>query len=201
MDFLAVHARHATLAKNHDLRFTHPLERGGAFPWLFMHNGFLPTVHRLLGKSASEFDSREYFDYIVPDGARRLDEDTTLERLGAIPPGGSSGNAIAVNPRSAYVIHWTSADTTSPRYFGMYRLRTDRSLVIASEVIPDLAPADRWEPLEPDTVTEIPLSTCDAPYDTEGELAHAHRWHLDPRRHRRPHPAPRVRSPPPSRAR
>ncbi|MFF3546808.1 class II glutamine amidotransferase [Streptomyces platensis] len=177
-DFLAVHARHATLAKNHGPRFTHPLERsGGAFPWLFMHNGFQPTVHRLLGMAESEFDSREYFDYIVPAGTRRLDEAETLDRLNSIPRGGSSGNAIAVNPYSAYVIHWTSPDTLSPRYFGMYRLQTDRCLVIASEVIPDLAPADHWEPLKPDSVTEIPWTRGLTPrnrYDLEGAPTHAH---------------------------
>ncbi|MFJ6752113.1 class II glutamine amidotransferase [Streptomyces sp. NPDC091266] len=177
-DFLAVHARHATLPKNHGPQFTHPLERpGGPSPWLFMHNGFLPTVHRLLGMEASEFDSREYFDYIVPTGARRLDEAETLARLNAIPRGGSSGNAIAVNPYSAYVIHWTMSDTVSPLYFGMFRLRTDRSLVIASEVITDLAPRHHWEPLKPGSVTKIPWTTGLVPrnrYDLEGAPAHAH---------------------------
>ncbi|MFI9723644.1 class II glutamine amidotransferase [Streptomyces sp. NPDC052396] len=173
--FLAVHARHATLAKNHGMAFTHPLERGGEVPWWFMHNGFLPTVHQLLGMDASEFDSREYFDYIVPDGTRVLDEKETLERLNRIPRGGSSGNAIAVNPTDAYVIHWTSPDTLSPRYFGMFRLRTDRCTVIASEVIPDLAPAEHWEPLKPDNVIRLPLDPHHPSSVTQGAPIHAER--------------------------
>ncbi|MCC3766440.1 class II glutamine amidotransferase [Streptomyces sp. UNOC14_S4] len=157
-DFLAVHARHATLPKNHGLQFTHPLTREAETTWHFMHNGFLPTVHQKLGLPESEFDSREYFDYIIPEGSRRLDEQQTLERLRAIPAGGSSGNAIAVNSDVAYVIHWTSPGVASPVYFGMFRLRTDRYTVIASERIPDLAPLDQWEPLAPDSLIEIPLN-------------------------------------------
>jgi predicted glutamine amidotransferase len=162
-EFLAIHARHATLAKNQGLKCTHPLERDGEYPWYFMHNGFLPTVYQLLGLPESEFDSREYFDYIVPRGARRLDEASTLKRLGAIPAGGSSGNAIVVNPENAYVIHWTTPGNPAPRYFGMYTLRTPRFRVIASEVVPALAPPEQWEPLKPDHVVEIPLTPVPSP--------------------------------------
>ncbi|MEU3752253.1 class II glutamine amidotransferase [Streptomyces olivoreticuli] len=170
-DFLAVHARHATLAKNHGMQFTHPLTREGETTWHFMHNGFLPTVHRNLGMPESEFDSREYFDYIVPAGSRRLDEQETLARLRAIAPGGSSGNAIAVNRDFAYVIHWSSPGS-SPSYFGMSRLRTERYTVIASEIIPGLAPADRWEPLPADSLTEIPLDRAARPA-RQGETINA----------------------------
>ncbi|MFI6015450.1 class II glutamine amidotransferase [Streptomyces sp. NPDC051243] len=156
-DFLAIHARHATLPQNHGIQFTHPLHREDELPWYFMHNGFLPTVHSLLGMESSAFDSREYFDYVIPAGADTLDAQRTRQLLDAIPPGGSSGNAIAVNPRAAYVIHWTSPPNKSPRYFTMQRLRTPDLTVISSEVIPDLAPADQWEPLEPGTVEAFSL--------------------------------------------
>lgn len=162
-DFLAIHARHATLAKNQGLECTHPLERDGEYPWYFMHNGFLPTVYTLLGLPESRFDSAEYFEYIVPQGARRLAEEPTLARLRAIPAGGSSGNAIAVNPDRAYVIHWTAPGNQSPRYFGMYTLTTPRFQVIASEVVPALAPPEHWEPLKPDHVVEIPLVPAAGP--------------------------------------
>ncbi|MFC1418879.1 hypothetical protein [Streptacidiphilus cavernicola] len=155
--FLAVHARHATLARNSGLTCTHPLERPGPAPWWFMHNGFLPTVHRNLGLPASRFDSREYFDWVVPHGADRLDETQTLERLAAIEPGGSSGNAIVVNPRAAYVIHWSPPDVAAPRYFAMSLLQTPDFTVVASEVVPELAPAGSWTPLKPGSVLEIPL--------------------------------------------
>jgi glutamine amidotransferase len=172
--FLAVHARHATLAKNHGPQFTHPLVREGETPWFFLHNGFLPTVHRNLGLAESRFDSLEYFDYVVPEGARTLDEAETLERLRAIPPGGSSGNAIAVRPGAAHVIHWSTPGTKSPRYFQMYRLTTPGRTVISSEVVPALGPAGSWEPLTPDTVTEIPLPPVTSSYASEGEEVHAH---------------------------
>lgn len=173
-DFLAVHARHATLARNHGPEFTHPLLRAGETPWFFMHNGFLPTVYRNLGLPESQFDSMEYFDYIVPEGSRELNEAETLKRLGAIPAGGSSGNAIAVSPRAAHVIHWTTPGTTSPRYFRMHRLTTPDCTVISSEVLPALGPADAWEPLPPDTLTKIPLSPANPSYSSEGEHIHAH---------------------------
>lgn len=162
-DLLAIHARHATLPRNHGPGFTHPLHRDGEPPWYFMHNGFLPTVHRLLGLESSDFDSREYFDYVIPPGTEELDAERTLRLLDAIPPGGSSGNALAIHPRAAHVIHWTTPGGGSPRYFGMHRLRTPDLTVMSSEVIPDLAPAGRWEPLEPRTVHTFQM----APAETE----------------------------------
>ncbi|MDF9817044.1 hypothetical protein [Streptomyces sp. SPB162] len=160
-DLLAIHARHATLSRNHGPAFTHPLYRDGESPWYFMHNGFLPTVHRLLDLESSDFDSREYFDYVIPAGTEALDAEGTLRRLDAIPPGGSSGNAIAISPRAAHVIHWTPQGAGSPRYFGMHRLRTPDLTVIASEVIPDLAPADQWEPLAPHTVHAFQFTSAE----------------------------------------
>jgi hypothetical protein len=156
-DVLAVHVRHATLPHTLGPRFTHPLYRPGPpQPWYFMHNGFLPTVYRNLGLPASRFDSAEYFDYLVPPGAVALPARRTLARLRAIPPGGSSGNAIAVNPTTSYVVHWSARGNPYPRYFAMHRLRLPDLLVISSEIVPTLAAADRWEPLRPQRVFEIP---------------------------------------------
>ncbi|WP_331769540.1 hypothetical protein OG948_37940 (plasmid) [Embleya sp. NBC_00888] len=160
-DFLAIHARNATLPENHGIQYTHPLFRNDELPWYFMHNGFLPTVHTLLGMESSTFDSREYFDYVIPAGAHTIDAEQALRLLDAIPPGGTSGNAIAVNSREAYLIHWTSPDNASPRYFTMQRLRTPEMTVISSEAIPDLAPVDQWEPLKPGIVQVIPITSAD----------------------------------------
>jgi hypothetical protein len=158
-DFLAIHVRHATLARNHGPQFTHPLERSdSALVWYFMHNGFMPTVYQLLGLDASYFDSAEYFNYIVPAGTPALNKQETLARLRAIPPGGTSGNAIAVNPQRAYVIHWSPPTTPYPRYVTMHRLVRPNLLVIASEIIQTLAPREQWEPL-PEQFLEIPLTT------------------------------------------
>ena len=168
-DTLAVHVRHATLARTRGREFTHPLNRGDA--WQFMHNGFLPTVYRQLGLPASRFDSAEYFDYIVPRGSSSLDPGRTLRRLETLEPGGSSGNAIAMNASHAYVIHWTFADNAYPRYFTMHRYSTPSLVVVSSEIIPELAPPGQWEPLAPQSVIEIPISPIQKGTDAD---AHHH---------------------------
>lgn len=161
-DFLAIHTRHATVAANLGLAFTHPLVRTDpSTTWYFMHNGYLPTIHRLLGLTASRFDSAEYFDYAIPVGMTALDEAELLPRLRAVPPGGSSGNAIAVNGTDAYVVHWTPTAEADRRYFTIHMLETPTSLVVSSEVVPALAPAARWRQLEPDRVVRIPLTPAE----------------------------------------
>ncbi|MGW3561391.1 class II glutamine amidotransferase [Streptomyces sp. NPDC000963] len=158
-DMLAVHVRHATLPEKTGPRFAHPLERlDDTGPWYFMHNGFLPTVHRRLGLSASAFDSAEYFDYLLPHGRFELDTELALERLADIPPGGTSGNSLLINPRRAYVVHWTPPTAPYQDYFTLRRLRLPEADVIASEVVPALAPADRWEALDPHTITDLPFT-------------------------------------------
>jgi predicted glutamine amidotransferase len=157
-DFLAVHARRASLAHQRGPRFVHPLERREAgFAWYFMHNGFLPTVHQRLGLPGSDFDTAEYFEYIVPKGRRTIDVDEARSRLRAMPPGGLAANAIAVNDENAYVIHWMYEPNPYPRYFGMHQLVRPECLIVASEVIPSLGPPDEWEPLKPEQIMEIPL--------------------------------------------
>jgi len=156
-DVLAIHARHATLPHTIGVEYTHPLQRrDDAVPWYFMHNGFLPTVHRSLGLSMSRFDSAEYFDYLVPRGAREISPEQALARLRALEPGGTSGNAVVVTPHRSYVVHWSPAGSPYPRYFTMHRLRRPDLEVISSEVIPRLGPRDRWEPLPPGTVLDLP---------------------------------------------
>jgi predicted glutamine amidotransferase len=158
-DFLAIHSRHATISANVGLPFIHPLVRtDGSTTWYFMHNGFLPTVHRLLNLDGSRFDSAEYFEYAVPVGATALDEADLLARLRAIPPGGSSGNAIVVNTTDAYVIHWTPSAEADRRYFTMHTLETDRAVIVSSEVVPALGPPRNWWPVAPDRVLRIPLT-------------------------------------------
>jgi glutamine amidotransferase len=156
-NFLAIHVRHANNPTTKGARFTHPLERP-ADGWYFMHNGFLPTVYQLLGLERSTFDSAEYFDYLIPAGARALDGQETLDRLRAIPPGGNSGNAVAVRQDRAYVIQWRADHAVWPRYFTMHELIEPERHIIASEIIPSLGPADRWRPLAPDTVMELRLA-------------------------------------------
>jgi glutamine amidotransferase len=160
-DFLTIHTRHATLQRNAGLQFTHPLERiEDGFTWYFMHNGFLPTVYQRLGLPRSEFDSAEYFQYIVPRGSMTIGEDETRLRLRAITPGGTSGNSVAVNRECAYVIHWTSEPNRFPRFFGMHRLARPDLLVVSSEIIPSLAAPAEWEPLKPEQILDISLNAA-----------------------------------------
>ncbi|MFF5145029.1 class II glutamine amidotransferase [Streptomyces sp. NPDC013157] len=169
-DFLALHVRNATLPENRGLAYTHPLERPED-DWYFMHNGYLPTVHRLLGMPASVFDSAEYFDYLIPPRTPRLEQESALERLRAIPGGGMSGNAIAIHPDQAHLVHWSPPETRTPRFFAMHRHTTADRVVVASETVVDLAPADQWEPLPADTVFTFPFTRESARADAAWESA------------------------------
>ena len=161
--FLVLHVRHATLARNQGLACTHPLARQGPRgPLYFLHNGFLPTVYRRLGRERSEFDSAEYLEYLLPEGEGILDVDAARARLRDIPPGGTSANAILVSPRHAHVIHWTPEDTPYPRYFSMHRLSSRDSTVIASEIVPTLAPRASWEPLAPQSILRIEIQGAES---------------------------------------
>ncbi|MEU9410989.1 hypothetical protein AB0E08_35595 [Streptomyces sp. NPDC048281] len=156
-DFLAVHVRNATLPAKQGIRFTHPLTRQ-TDDWYFMHNGYMPTVHRLLGLERSEFDSAEYFDYLVPPGAGTLSEGDVLKRLRAVPPGGStSGNAIAVNRRGASIVHWSPSDTPTPRFFTLHEFVTSEVHVVSSERVPALAESSLWREVAPASVFTIPF--------------------------------------------
>lgn len=156
-DFVAVHVRNATLPEKQGLNFLHPLSRE-ADDWYFMHNGYMPTVHRLLGRERSQFDSAEYFDYLIPPGTAALDEEIVMERLKAVPPGGStSGNAIAVNRSGASVVHWSPRETPTPRFFILYEFHTPEVHVISSEVVPALAEPAAWRTLEPGSVRTVPF--------------------------------------------
>jgi glutamine amidotransferase len=159
---LAVHARHATLERTQGLRFTHPLARHeNGFSWYFMHNGFLPGVHRLMRRPHSEFDSAEYFDYLIPAGATVLDEQETLAKLDRMADSGTSGNAIAVTRDDVYVIHWSSPATSTPRYFQMYRATLPQLTVVASQRLPQFAPAHQWEPLAQPSFVRLSVNVAE----------------------------------------
>jgi predicted glutamine amidotransferase len=156
-DFLAIHIRRTTSSTTFGPQFTHPLQRP-AEDWYFMHNGSQPTVHQLLGLPFSTFDSAEYFDYLIPQGTSSLEQEEVLERLRKIPePGSNSGNAFAIRPDCAYVIHWRSPSDTWPRYFTMHETVTPDCRIICSEIVPALAPAEQWTPLPPQILLEIPI--------------------------------------------
>ncbi|MET9232355.1 class II glutamine amidotransferase [Lentzea sp. NPDC003310] len=153
-DFLAIHVRNATLPSQRGLEFTHPLSRPGD-DWYFMHNGYLPAAHRHLGLERSEFDTREYFDCLLPPGTLKLAEAEALDVLRSIGAKATSGNAIAVRPDRAYLVHWSPPDTPTPLFFAMHELVEPGTRIVSSEVVADLAPKHRWTPLAPDCLVEI----------------------------------------------
>lgn len=155
--FLAIHVRNATYPTTRGLEYTHPLQRA-VDGWYFMHNGSQPTVHQMLGLEHSTFDSAEYFDYLIPASAQKMDEQSTLDRLRRIPEGGNCGNAFAVSKDRAYVIHWQSPGSLWPRYFTMHQLIEPERRIIASEVVPSIAPASNWEPVPAGTLIELTLN-------------------------------------------
>ncbi|MDV2998815.1 MAG: hypothetical protein N5P05_000421 [Chroococcopsis gigantea SAG 12.99] len=161
-DFLAIHVRHATLTHNQGIECTHPVTaEGTAVPWYLLHNGFLPTIYRHLGREKSLFDSREYFDFIVPrEGDRLSHQDEIVSKLEALEPGGSSANAIVINPHRAYAIHWFPRDTPYPQYFTMHQGRTQEATFISSEPIPFLT--HNWSALIRGQILEFPLQPLPA---------------------------------------
>ncbi|WP_207794520.1 class II glutamine amidotransferase [Nostoc sp. UIC 10630] len=159
-DFLTIHVRHATLAHNQGIECTHPITRQGMLvPWYLFHNGFLPTVYQKLGLERSTFDSGEYFDYIIPPTQDKFSDNLEIiKKLENLAPGGSSANAIVVNPKRAYVIHWTPKNTRFPLYFTMYKVQTKSAFFIASEIISKIAPYECWHPLTQGEIIELPLT-------------------------------------------
>ena len=153
-DFLAIHVRNATLPSQRGIEFTHPLSRPDD-DWYFMHNGYLPAAHQRLGLPRSEFDTLEYFDCLLPPGTTKLAEAEVLDVLRSIDAKATSGNAIAVGPDRAYLVHWSPPDTPTPRFFAMHELVESGMRIVSSEVIPGLAPRNRWTTLAPDCLVEI----------------------------------------------
>jgi glutamine amidotransferase len=153
-NFLAIHIRRASYPTTIGLKYTHPLERS-VDGWYFMHNGSQPTVYQMLGLERSTFDSAEYFDYLVPAGAVRLDMQATRDRLMKIPAGGNSANAFAMCHDRAYVINWQIDLDLWPQYFTMHQLIEPERRIVSSEIIPAIARARYWQKLPPGTLMEL----------------------------------------------
>lgn len=155
---IAVHVRHATLSKNVGPAFCHPVtSERNPVPWYLMHNGFLPTIYEKLNLDRSYFDSREYYDYVVPTSGDQLDGNDVLNKLSAINEGGTSANALLINPQNAYVIHWSQPSCPYKSYFQLYRVDTEDAWYISSEPQPHLAPLEQWRPLEQSEVFAFDL--------------------------------------------
>ena len=157
-DLMIVHARHATLSKNIGINFSHPLFRAGTPDWYFFHNGYLPTVYRKLGMQESNFDSREYFDYLVGKDDHSLENISVIDRLEAIEAGGTAGNAFAVSTNQAYAICWFPRDSKFPDFYTMWSRESETATVISSEIVPVSGFNRNWQPMTRGAIVELQLN-------------------------------------------
>ncbi len=149
-NFLAIHVRHATIAHKVGLQYVHPVEKKDSeIPWYMLHNGFLPTVYEKLGYQESFFDSKEYCDYVIPNMGDELDENLILDKLNNLREEGSSANAIIVNPKRIYLVHWSMPSCPYKKYFLMHTFKDDQqnTLYIASEIQAQIGSKEKWEAL------------------------------------------------------
>lgn len=157
-NFLAIHVRHATMSTKIGLKFTHPISSTTtSIPWYMLHNGFLPTIYKSLNMESSLFDTKEYFDYVIPSDDFKINSLEFLSKLNKLEIGGSAANAIIVNPHRIYIVHWMMPDLEFPDYFTMYSTETAHARYIASEIQPLIAPYKKWNKLAPSSVTEFVL--------------------------------------------
>ncbi|WP_342627342.1 hypothetical protein AAC691_13905 [Nguyenibacter vanlangensis] len=157
---IAIHARHATVPTKIGLRFAHPLVRTSGAPskeWHFMHNGFTPTVHKLIGLEDSSFDSDEYFSYLLGSDDGNLSINTLMTKLDLIPDGNSSGNAFLLTQDRAFIIHYVFPGCRYESYFQMHQLVGAGFKIFSSEPIPSLAAMSAWKALKKNSVIELSL--------------------------------------------
>lgn len=146
-----IHARHATRPEMTGMAYVHPLQRGALF---FCHNGFAPNAVARLGRPPSSFDSEALLDFLVPPGEGVPDRGKLMSRLRDLGPGANSANAFLVSPDRAFVINWFEAE---PDFYTMWLTRDRRGLVCASEILPEIAPPGRWQPIGHGKVLEFPV--------------------------------------------
>ncbi|MBQ4878190.1 hypothetical protein J8M21_13335 [Pseudoalteromonas luteoviolacea] len=159
LPFIAVHARHATVPKNQGIQFAHPLKKTiQGIDWYMMHNGFMPTVYKALNMPESVFDSEEYMRYVFElQKDNKFCADTLTKHLDQLDPGNSSGNTFFVSNNKVYVYQWFPIDSQLECYFSLNLFESDNQLIIASEIIPDIADEKRWRKLSRGQLLEFSI--------------------------------------------
>jgi glutamine amidotransferase len=152
---LAIHARNASVPAQKGLGFVQPIERfiGGERTWFF-HNGFVPSVHRLLGLARSQWDSLELLDWLAPafdhsDWRRAL-----AVRLQALPADSTAANCIFLSARRAIVCNWFNRSNGATAYYTMHCWKGERAVGVASEPFPEMAEPVEWNALGHGRVAE-----------------------------------------------
>ena len=147
--FLALHARQATLKEKAGFRFTHPLEADAAAPKHYlMHNGYLPTVHKRIGLPESDFDSAEYFSFLLANEHLLEDSVALTREMDALEEGSRGGNMFflkGVEHLTTYVWHPLGSPFTD--FLTMWRWMGADAEIISSERHIHLAPLDEWRPV------------------------------------------------------
>ncbi len=147
--FLALHARQATLKENAGFRFAHPLAGGEAAQECYlMHNGYLPTVHKRLGLTESEFDSEEYFSFLLANEHLLEDRAALTREMDALEEGSRGGNMFLLKGAeqlTTYVWHPQGSPFTD--FLTMWRWVGADAEIISSERHVHLAPLDEWRPV------------------------------------------------------
>ena len=143
---LVVHTRAASVQSKTGLDYVHPVEGAVAGQTAyFFHNGYAPDVFRELGHEGSSWDSRELFEWLVPAFAA-ADRQTALNgQLEKLPATTTSANFMLIEPTRLTVCNWFTEPSPSPKYFMMHLVRSEETLIIASDPIIELAPANQWE--------------------------------------------------------
>lgn len=156
--FLAIHVRHATISHQIGINYNHPITcHKRLVPWYMLHNGFLPTIFEKLQLEKSNFDSREYFEYIVPKEGDVLDSEKVLDKLDLLTPEGTSGNCFIINPRRFYVVNWRMKHLFNQNYYNLCASNKEGRMYVASEVQLNLAPQEAWSVLPLNSITGFSL--------------------------------------------
>jgi predicted glutamine amidotransferase len=157
-DSLVVHVRNATRQEQRGTAYTHPVEADVAGRRLyFFHNGFAPGVHRLLGREAAAWDTRDLFEWLAKGYGGEGWEEGLGARLAALPDCTTSANFVVADETRVVVGNWYSQGSPTPRYYRMHRFSGGGAVVIASEPAGEVGPPERWTALENGTVWCSPL--------------------------------------------
>jgi glutamine amidotransferase len=157
---LAVHARHASDPRNRGPAFTHPVIGQGR---AMLHNGFAPNIAALLGRPCSVFDTAELLEYLFPPAACDPSPAQLRASLRAVGPGMTAANSFVVTPASVFIVNWFDEALGFADFYTLWTLRSERSRIFASEIVPALGAAESWRPLGHGTVISLPRCRRTAP--------------------------------------
>jgi predicted glutamine amidotransferase len=155
---MVLHARNASIRTKLSIAYTHPIERElNGKPAYFFHNGYVPDAYGLLGRSQSEWDSLELFDWLEDAFARDASTERLEERLNALPATTTSANFILAEPGRITMACWFPEPNATPKYYTMHVHAEADLFVVSSEPVPLLAPLETWTPVRNRTIFRVEI--------------------------------------------